>query len=105
MPHIVFDDVDRHACGVADVLPVLVDQRERERRQTEQETFGRCGHRARIERVFAHVLAVVDTRDDDIGAIVEYTRQGNVHTVGRRPVHIPKAARGIEKRQGPRERQ
>jgi hypothetical protein len=48
-------------------------------------------HGARVDGVVAHVGAVVDAGDDQIGAVTQQTRQRNVHAVRRRAVDIAKA--------------
>ena len=43
-----------------------------------------AGHRARMKRVVAHVGAVVDARDDQIGPLRQQPGERDVHAVGRR---------------------
>lgn len=56
-------DLSRDARGIVETEPVAPDQRERDGRNVEHKTFGGRRDRAGIQRVFADVLAVVDTRD------------------------------------------
>jgi hypothetical protein len=44
-----------------------------------------------VPDVVAHVGAVVDAADHEVGTVAEQTGQGDVHAVGRRAVHVAEA--------------
>ena len=67
------------------------DLRERDRRNAEQVAFHRRGDGARVERVVAHVGAVVDAGDDQVGPVLEQPGERDVDAVGRRAVDVAKA--------------
>ena len=91
--------------GRVEVLPALLHLREGDRRNAEQEALHRRRDGARIERVLAHVGALVDSGDDEVRALLEQARQRQVDAVGRRSVDVAKAVRGGVDREAAVERQ
>ena len=73
----------RHARGRLEMPAVAHDQRNRDRRQSEEAPFHGRGHRAGIEHVVAEVGAVVDARDHHvvIDLAFEQARNGEVDAV------------------------
>src|SRR5258708_2288403 len=71
----------------------LAGRRNGERRNAEEIALDRGGHRARIDRVVAHVCAEVDARHDHVRREVEQSGHGDMHAIGGRAVHREVAVR------------
>ena len=99
------DDVPGQAgCGV-DVFPAMGRLRKGDRRDPEQKTFSGRRHGARVQRVVAHVGAIVDARHDQIGPLTEHAGERHVHAIGRRAVDEIKAIGRLLHRQRALQRQ
>ena len=87
----LLDHAARHARRRVEMVPALVDLREGDRRHAEEKALHRGGHGARIQRVVAHVRALVDARHDQVGLVLQQAGQRDVNTVGRRAVDVAHA--------------
>ncbi len=56
-----------------------------------KKTFHGRTHGAGINGVIAHICAIVNAGQHQIRPIAQQPRQSNVHTIGRRTIHIPKS--------------
>jgi hypothetical protein len=81
--------------AAAQLGPALVHLREGNRGNAEQIAFHGRAHGARVNRVVAHVGAVVDARDHQIGPVAKQAGQRDMHAVCRRAVHVAKAVIGL----------
>jgi len=81
----------------------------RNRRDAKEIAFHRRSHGARVERVVAHVGAVVDARQHQVGPLRQHPSHGQVHTIRRRAVDDPEAfdmvAARFKDRQRPAQRE
>ncbi|OQB99423.1 MAG: hypothetical protein BWX79_03139 [Alphaproteobacteria bacterium ADurb.Bin100] len=77
-----------------EVRPAPLDLRERDCRDAEQVALHRRAHGAGVDGVVAHVGAVVDARDHQVGPVAQQAGQRDVHTIGRRAVHVAKTVGG-----------
>ena len=64
----------------------------------QQMAFGSGRHGAGINRVVAHIGAVIDARDDNIRALIEQAGHRDVNAVGWRAIDIEKATVGLAHR-------
>jgi len=65
------------------VIAALGDERYRDRGNAEQESFRCRCHRSRVDGVVAHVGAVIDSGDHDIGQLLQQPRHREMHAIGR----------------------
>ena len=91
----MLDDAARDARCRVELEPALLDLRERDRRNPEQEAFHRRRDRPRVQRVVAHVGTLVDAGDDEIGTVLEQPGKREMDAVGRRPVDVAVAVGGL----------
>ena len=105
LPLVAIEELQRHGRRGLEMHGRLRRERNRDRRNAEQEALGRRRHRARVDRVVAHVRAEIDAGDHEVGKAVEQPRHGEVHAVGRRAVDEQEAAGRAAHRQRPIERQ
>ena len=83
----------------------LVRKGHGERWYAQEITFGGGSDGTRINRVVAHVGAVIDARDDHLRQVVEQARDREVDAVGRRPVDEEEAVGSTPHGKRPVERQ
>ena len=84
-------DVTRLQRGVFKVRPALLHLRKGNGRNAKEIAFHRRSHRAGIQRVVAHVRAVVHAGKHPVGLEIGQDMQPRVDAVGRRAVHKIKA--------------
>ena len=82
------------------VAPTFVDLRKSDGWHAKQIAFHRGAHGARVNRVVAHVGAVVDARHHEVGFVIEQACQRNVHAIRRRAIHVAKTVAGLVHIQG-----
>ena len=68
---------------------IAAGERDRDRRHAERETFHRGGDGAGVQHVLAHVLAVIDAAQHEVGALGHQRLEREHHAVGRRAVDLP----------------
>jgi hypothetical protein len=91
--------------GGVKMIPAFLDERKGNRWNAEKIAFGGGRHGAGVQCVLAHVRAIVDARDDQVGTKIQQARQGNMDAVRRRAIDIVKAVGGLMDGQRPVERQ
>src|SRR5678816_2954831 len=83
---IALNEFARNLCRHVDVLEASVEQRKSDGGYAEQITFHRRRNGARINGVIAHVLTVVDARNDQVWHLVQQPCQRDVHAITRRAI-------------------
>ena len=91
--------------AVAKCFAFLARQRHSDGRHAEQIAFHRRRHRARIDRVVAHVGAEIDAGNDHVGQLFEHAGHGQMHAIGGRAIDEEEAVGGTPQVQRPVQRQ
>mmetsp|Transcript_83101 Transcript_83101/g.231204 ORF Transcript_83101/g.231204 Transcript_83101/m.231204 type:complete len:332 (-) Transcript_83101:616-1611(-) len=101
----LLDHAARDAGRRVQRAPALFHLREGDRRDAEQIALGGRRDGARVQGVVAHVGAVVDARDHQVGPVAEQAGQCQVDTVRRRAADVAEAIRGTVDIERPVQRQ
>src|SRR6185312_10089898 len=71
-------------------------KRDRDRRQAEETALDGGRHGPRVEHVIPEIRAVVDAGNHHVVLVVEQSRDGEVHAVGRRTLDVIDSRLGLE---------
>ncbi len=95
------DDAAGQPCRAVHMRVPLLDQREGDRRNAEQEALHRRGDGAGIDRVVAHVRAVVDAGDDQVRTLLQQPGDRHMDAIRGRAIDEVKPASRLAHRQWP----